>query len=455
MTTVEAIDNSLNILEPISQDNSIESEQFIDYTPQNQANLNARGNPILIEINASDDFLNISKSYLVIEGQLVKSDNGNAYAANEEIALVNNSMMHLFSAITYSMGGTIMERITDPGQITSMLTYASQPDDYSTSAALMSCWSKDTTNHASSGKFTASVAAPAAGYTPAENPNYNQGFAARRGLLMSADPRGTFSFVIPFSHIFGFSGYDKLIYNMKHSLAFTRHGSDNQAIYRANGVADGKIQLTTIMWRVPCTKPETSKLMELRNIIETKQIIPLAFSARNSEYTSVPRSRELQWRTNVLTGIEKPRWIMVGFQTDRKETQEQNPAIFDHVNLTNAYVTLNKERYPQYDIITDFPSNKYSTLYKMFDSFKKEYYGFNSLIGGTQVSFPAFKSLFPIIIFDVSRQSEKLKLGIVDMQIKFTFSEVVPANTTAYALILSDRLYYLKSDGKNLTLVQS
>jgi hypothetical protein len=169
----------------------------------------------------------------------------------------------------------------------------------------------------------------------------------------------------------------------------------------------------------------------------------------------VPRSRELQWRTNVLTGIEKPRWIMVGFQTDRKETQEQNPAIFDNVNLTNAYVTLNKERYPQYDIITDFPSNKYSTLYKMFDSFKKEYYGFNSLIGGTQVSFPAFKSLFPIIIFDVSRQSEKLKLGIVDMQIKFTFSEVVPANTTAYALILSDRLYYLKSDGKNLTLVQS
>ena len=156
--------DSLNILEPVRYDNSIESWQYSDYTPQNQANLNTRCSPILIEINASDAYLNPSKSYIVIKGQLVRNDNNNPYDANDEIALVNNAMMYLFSELRYSMGGVIMERISDPGQTTSMLGYLMQPDDYSTSAGLKSCWSKDTTNYANSAEFSASQAAPAAGY---------------------------------------------------------------------------------------------------------------------------------------------------------------------------------------------------------------------------------------------------------------------------------------------------
>ena len=45
----------------------------------------------------------------------------------------------------------------------------------------------------------------------------------------------------------------------------------------------------------------------------------------------------------------------------------------------------------------------------MFDSFKKEYYGIDSPVGGTQVNFTAFKTLFPILVFDVRKQNEKLK----------------------------------------------
>ena len=447
--------DSLNILEPVRYDNSIESWQYSDYTPQNQANLNTRCSPILIEINASDAYLNPSKSYIVIKGQLVRNDNNNPYDANDEIALVNNAMMYLFSELRYSMGGVIMERISDPGQTTSMLGYLMQPDDYSTSAGLKSCWSKDTTNYANSAEFSTSQAAPVAGYCPTKNAQYNQGFAARRGLLMSADPRGSFSFVIPFDHIFGFGDYNKVTYNVKHSLTMVRNSSDNQAIHRAQAVGVGKINLSNITWRVPHIKPETMKLMELRDVIVGKQSIPVAFPARTSDSLDVPPARTFTWRTNVLSGVEKPRWIIVGFQTARNQTQEQNCAVFDHLNLTNAYVSLNSERYPLYDVVSSFPTNDYSVLYEMFDNFKKDYCGFNSLVGGTQVNYPAFKSLFPIIVFDVRHQGERLKSGIVDMQLKFTFSVDVPANTTAYALIISDRLYKLKSDGNNLVTISN
>ena len=455
MATKEITDESLSILESVEYDNSIESCQYIGYTPQSQANINNRSTPIQIDINASDNYINVSKSFLVIKGQLVRNDDGAAYAADDEIALINNAMMYLFTEISFTLGGVVMERISSPGQITSMLGYLSLPDDYSTSSGLKSCWSKDSTNHATSVEFAESVAAPAAHYRPGRNGEYNQGFAARKALLMSANPRGSFSFIIPFDHIFGFGSYNKVIYNVKHSLILTRNSSDNQAIYHANAVNDGKINLTEITWKVPHIKPETVKLMELRSIIESKKTIPVAFPARTSDAIIVPQAQNFTWRINVISGIEKPRWIIVGFQTDRNQTQEQNPAAFDHLSITSANVTLNSEKFPLYDFVTNFARNDYSELYEKFDDFKKEYYGFNSLVGGTQVNYAAFKSLFPIIVFDVRRQNEKIKSGVIDMQLKFTFGNAAPADTTAYALIISDRLYKLISNGENLTLVTS
>jgi len=70
---------------------------------------------------------------------------------------VNNGMMYLFSDIRYNIGGNEMEAIFNPGQTTSMIAYLSQPEDYSTSAGLKSCWSKDTSNDANSNEFETSV----------------------------------------------------------------------------------------------------------------------------------------------------------------------------------------------------------------------------------------------------------------------------------------------------------
>ena len=55
------------------------------------------------------------------------------------------------------------------------------------------------------------------------------------------------------------------------------------AIYHAAGVADGKINLKNITWKVPHVKLETVNLMKMRNIILSKQSIPVGFRARNSE----------------------------------------------------------------------------------------------------------------------------------------------------------------------------
>ena len=182
-------------------------------------------------------------------------------------------------------------------------------------------------------------------------------------------------------------------------------------------------------------------LTGMRSIIEQKITLPLAFRARTSEQTTVTQTQNFTWRLSVTGGVEKPRWIIVGFQTDRIDTQQQNPAVFNNLELKNAYVTLNSERYPRIDIMANFTKNEYMKLYTMFDDFKKDYHGIDSLVGGTQVNVPAYKSLFPIIVFDVRRQNETLKTAVMDIQVKFEFNAAVPANTTAYSVMISERFY--------------
>ena len=70
---------------------------------------------------------------------------------------------------------------------------------------------------------------------------------------------------------------------------------------------------------------------------------------------SVPESTSFTWRLSVKTAPEKPRFIIVGFQTAKDGDQTKNPYIFDHVNLRNAYVMLNSDRYPAVVVVVGQP----------------------------------------------------------------------------------------------------
>ena len=58
---------------------------------------------------------------------------------------------------------------------------------------------------------------------------------------------------------------------------------------------------------------------------------------------SVPESTSFTWRLSVKTAPEKPRFIIVGFQTAKDGDQTKNPSTFGLVNLGSAYVMLNSD----------------------------------------------------------------------------------------------------------------
>jgi len=61
-----------------------------------------------------------------------------------------------------------------------------------------------------------------------------------------------------------------------------------------------------------------------------------------------------------------------------------------------------------------------------------------------------YKELFPMFVFDLSKQSEKLKNSVTNIQIKAQFSENVAANTEAFAVVISDKSIIFQSDGNKM-----
>ena len=74
-------------------------------------------------------------------------------------------------------------------------------------------------------------------------------------------------------------------------------------------------------------------------------------------------------------------------------------------------VYLNHSRYPTADTATDFVKEQYVGVYKPFYDFASRYYGIDNLLAASQVNPAAYKALYPIHVFDVSKQSERLPVG--------------------------------------------
>ena len=119
----------------------------------------------------------------------------------------------------------------------------------------------------------------------------------------------------------------------------------------------------------------------------------------------------------------------------------------------NTFALLNNQRYPAVDYHTDFIKHQYNCLYREFYLFLGKYYGINTSVTSTAVDPVSYKHLFPLIVYDVSRQSERVQQAVVDITIAFQFGLNVPEKTKAYCLMISDRRLKFKSDGTKANLV--
>ena len=441
----------LRITDPILKDDSIDKYEEFAYEPIVGANKNTPGQDIRITIETQDIFTHPSESYLIITGQLLKAD-GTPYVHDNRITLANNGIMYLFKRIRYELSGQEIENIINVGQATTMLGLLKYPDDFSKSKGLNQLWFKDINDTANT-----------------EGDDVNAGFKVRHDYIFGntdgvAANVGKFSFRIPLKHIFGFcEDYDKIVYGLKHTLTLTRD-NDNTAIFKAivpnlAGDADtlpfGRVNLDKIIWFMPHVTPADEDKMKLYKIIERKEKIPVGYRMIQCDSASIPPGNisSFSWRLAVKSSPEVPRFIIIGLQRNRINNQVKNPSAFDHLNVSNMYVMLNSTRYPATDYDINFGIQQYSRLYGDVADFRSKFFNMDELISNPNINPADYKGLYSLFLFDVSKQSEKLKYSTTDIQVKIFFRGDVPNNVQVYGVIISDRLINFQSDGNKFSVV--
>lgn len=392
--------NILNVGEQVYVDNSITSYEYHTYQPYSNTSL-GHNDEIRIPIQGQDLITLPSQSFLVLEGKL-SNEKGET---SPVLKFVNNGLFSLFDEIRYELGGTVIERNRNPIITSTLKGYTSfSPSE--------------------------SVRFENAGWllpTKTENP--------------IIDEKGEFNVWIPLSMLLGFAeDFKKIIINIRQELILIRSSSDLNAITSGNITENPKIVLKRIQWRVPHIALSDVEKLKLYNQIENRADLNIPFRCWElHEMPQVPQTDRHSWTIKSSNQLEKPRYVLFAFQTDRKNNAQMNASHFDHCNLSNIRLFLNSEVYPYDNLNVNYENNQKAILYEMFAKFQQSYY-YKHISEPCLTPVQYFK-IAPIVTIDCSHQNEVLRSGsAVDVRVEIETSKAIPAKTSAYCLILHDRL---------------
>lgn len=379
-------------------DDSICKLSYHAYVPHNTLSIN-NSDEIRISINNQDLLTLPSKSYLYLKGEIENHDKGH---------LIDNAFAFLFEEIRYEISNKEVDIIRNPGIATLMKTLCS---------------------------FTASSISRLtnAAYDSDDN-------------LKKFHNQGKFSACIPMDVLMGiFEDFNKVLVNVKQELILKRSKNDlNCILTTADPTAGGadltpKITLKSIQWIMPHVIPSDGEKLQLQKMLLQNKNLQIAFrSLELHELPSYPSTKKHIWSVKTSTQLEKPRYIIFGFQTDRNNKARKRMDNFDHCKLKNLKVFLNSEYYPYNDLNLDFENSDVSKAYEMFIRFQETYYGTAPAPIFSRLS---FIEKYPLFVIDCSRQNEAIKEGIVDIKLEIETNDNVPANTTAYCLIIHDKVF--------------
>lgn len=389
----------LNIKSDVNFDDSITRQEIHSYAPYTSITVDSADN-IIISINQENVYLLVSESAIYLEGKITKPD-GTAFTNNSP-DFINNAICFLFDEIRLEMNGVEIDSCKNVGITSCMKGYVSYSENEMKKFACTG-WENKKMKHSDN----------------------------------------SFSGYIPLKFISGFAeNYEKIILNQKLDLILSRSKNSKDALISST-VDDAKIVLNKVLWRVPHINVNDTIRLQLLSHFKKNIPVNIPFKKYNlNYYPNLPKTKEGNWTIKTTTQLEKPRYIIFGFQTARDNDITKDLSKFDHVKLKTLRVFLNSESFPYENLNLDIPKNKYIPLYMMYCAFQDSYYGKNS---EPYLSYEKFINDAPLIVVDTSRQSELFKYSsTVDIRVEYTLEENCPEKTVLYALIIHDSLLQLK-----------
>lgn len=384
--------NILQIKRSVGFDDDIISQQYHTYTPYSTAFNN--NDEMRITIQSQDLYVLPSDSYLQIEFTTEKKD-GPELVGNDAF-FTYNFISFMFSEMRYELNGFEIDRCKKPGITSNM-------------KCMIACKESDKKLY--------------------------------QMLILNSQESintKTYSMILPLRFVFGFcDDFNKIVLNSKHELILVRSRSDLNVFTAQTDRL--KLTINKVHWKVPhITLSDKAKLFMLKTVSQNESLSLAYRSWDLYELPIVPQSTRHSWSVKTTTQVTKPRFVVVAFQTSRNQIVIRDASQFDSCDISNVKLYMNNERYPYDDWNLNFEKDEYHELFHAFTKIQQSYYNDNTQ-NALDLTYQSFK-VRPVFAFDCSRTDESIKSTMVDVRIEIEANKNIPAETTAYCLIIHDNL---------------
>lgn len=393
---VNTTSEKLEVFDEPVFDHSLVSLHEHTYKPYGSP-LYRNSDEVRIPVHFQDLILDISDSYIYIEGKFTPTD------VTKSCNLANNALAFLFDEIRYEMGSEQVAVVRKPGISTTlkiMTSFGKTQSHY----LLTSGWGLTVTN---------------------------------QDILDSSSH--VFSGKLPLKYLMGFAeDYTKGILNVKQELILIIARSYKNCYI---GEVDAQIEINKIEWKIRHIIPEDRQKLKLMTRLSrgtANSHIKVAY--RTWDLYELPALRDTSsdiWAIKTSTSLERPRYIIIGFQSsDNSDNREKDSTEFIHAEISSIRLYLNSAVFPYERWNLDFSKKLYASAYYAYENFQNSYYG--KEINDPMLSIGEFLKN-PLFVIDCCHQSDAVKSSTVDIKLEFeTRKNKFPKNTKVYALILHD-----------------
>ena len=385
-------------------------------------------------INDRSSFYDWYNAYFEVQFQLQVLANGTG-VPNATRSTVINGAHSLINHLMIKSAGKIVYDTNNLHKVTFVKNLLEYSDDFSRSVAKDSFWYLDVANLADM---------TAAG---------NTGFEARRNLTkINADNApSNVNVIIPLNRFSFFEElYDRMLVPMQLQFNIELQ-NDAELIYKVAAAAASRVVVNRFLLWVPRLTPKDS----LYNKFVESFLLKKTWTY-NREMYQVSSPAQSSGFFQISSSIDNVKAIFVYLQRAKTNNENANPYHFDTYKLNadnnNSYLTTcrleygNGVFYPE----TEYDSESKVRIYNDLMSYGMRKNNYNS---GTQLNIANYNSLYSIIYFDLSYQTDKVTRDPKQLIFRYKLNTKSAAPFNVHAIILYEEEVIIDKVGNELVIV--
>ena len=214
---------------------------------------------------------------------------------------------------------------------------------------------------------------------------YEIGFFRKKGnwdsqLKGDHAERGHMYMMVNMSDLFGFvNDLEKSIYGLEFKVMLKWNNKD-RALFRVDAGAgavanDGNIDIRYILWCFSSSDPGNDNRIIVQKGWNKENNVDFCYYERKTFYKNVPNATNSFFDLDMEGGMERPKYIIIGFENNNVNYQTHDASTFDMMNVFEWHCKIGSDFYPEDRMSFNYGTNHWNEAFKEIVNFYKDYNG--------------------------------------------------------------------------------